>query len=165
MQYNKLGKQDIYQIVQIFDMDGAYVPKEAIITGNSEAFVYTATNIECKYTQRVEKRNAQKRDKLDYLLSLNDIKGIPYEKYFLSSNLEHALYNVQNLDDEKKRLYAIKFCEKFINKEKAFIPFLENFVVNGVPDNLSASWKYIKKESHSLERHTNLHIYFRNNPF
>lgn len=78
----------------------------------------------------------------------------------MSCNLDHALYDEINLDHELKQDYADKFYERFLGKEYLFIEFLKDDVVNGVPDTLSASWRYIKEDLHSLERHTNLHIYF-----
>ena len=48
--------------------------------------------------------------------------------------------------------------------EYLFPTFLESDVVNGVPNNMGASWRYIKEGLHSLERHTNLHIYFKTHP-
>ena len=102
---------------------------------------------------------------MNKLLKLSDIKGISYKCYFMSSNLDHALYNKQNLTDEEKELYSIKFYEMFEGHEKLFIKYLESDVVNGCPDSFPASWKYIKEELHSLERHSNLHIYFKENPY
>ena len=46
-----------------------------------------------------------------------------------------------------------------------FIDFLKEEVANGVPTAFLASWRYIKEDVHSLERHTNLHIYFEMNPY
>ena len=42
--------------------------------------------------------------------------------------------------------------------------FLKEEVANGVPTAFLASWRYIKEELHSLERHTNLNLYFKENP-
>ncbi len=97
--------------------------------------------------------------------SLDNIKGISYTKYFMSSNLDHALYNEQNLDEKLKKDYADAFYDAFEGKEKLFIDFLEEEVSNGVPGTFTASWKYIKEDLHSLERHSNLHIYFKENPY
>jgi hypothetical protein len=83
----------------------------------------------------------------------------------MSCNLDHALYNKQNLSDEEKKQYADAFYEKFIGAEKYFIDFLKFDAVNGVPDSFPASWRYIKEELRSLERHTNLHVYFLENPY
>ncbi len=102
---------------------------------------------------------------MDYLLSQAEINGIPYQGFYVSSNLDHALYNEQNLDEEEKKRKADQFYKTFWGKEKLFIPFLEKYVVNGVPDNFPVSWRYIKEGPRSLERHSNLHIYFRENPY
>ena len=67
------------------------------------------------------------------------------------------------MDDEAKEAYAVAFYEKFLGREKFFIDFLNIEVVNGVPESFPASWRYIK-ELHSLERHTNLNIYFKEHP-
>jgi len=162
---NKLKKTDIWKIIQIFDTDGAYIPESAVIKGDSSKFVYSATNIACKDEEKVKIRNTKKRDMMDFLLSLDNINGIPYQPYFMSCNLDHALYNKQNLSDEEKKQYADAFYEKFIGAEKYFIDFLKFDAVNGVPDSFQASWRYIKEELRSLERHTNLHVYFLENPY
>lgn len=160
----KLKNSDVIQIVQIFDMDGAYIPDTAIVNGSTYALEYSTTNISCTYPQRAKDRNEKKREILNYLLNLTRIKTFPYEKYFMSCNLDHALYNEINLDERLKLEYADEFYEKFIDKEYLFPAFLESDVVNGVPDNMGASWRYIKEGLRSLERHTNLHIYFKTHP-
>jgi len=162
---NKLKKSDIWQIVQIFDTDGAYIQETAIETGDSTKFLYSTTNIACKDIQKVKNRNIKKKAMMDFLLSLYNIKGINYTCYFMSSNLDHALYNLQNLSDEDKKKYADAFYDSFIDKEELFIEFLKLDAVNGVPNTFPESWRYIKEGLHSLERHTNLHIYFLDNPY
>lgn len=101
---------------------------------------------------------------MDYLLTLDKIKSIPYRCYYMSSNLDHALYNQFNLDDESKKKYANAFYEKFMGREQLFINYLDMEVVNGVPESFPESWRYIKRDLHSLQRHTNLNIYFKENP-
>ena len=165
MKEKKLKKEDIWQIVQIFDTDGTYVPQSAIVEGNTSGFLYSTTQISCKDTSKIVRRNEWKKEMMEYMLGISDIKGIAYKCYFLSSNLDHALYNKQNLTDEEKEIYSNGFYALFQNREKLFIDFLESDVVNGCPDSFPDSWKYIRKDLHSLERHTNLHIYFRENPY
>lgn len=160
----KLKISDIWQIVQIFDTDGTYIDDTHIIQGKSKELVYSTQFISCKNIEKVKSRNQHKRELMNYLLNCNSIKGIPYRCYYLSSNLDHALYNKLNLSDELKVKYADAFYEFFWGKEQLFINFLDMEVVNGVPDNFFASWKYIKEDLHSLERHTNLNIYFKENP-
>ncbi len=165
MKDKKLSKSDIWQIVHIFDTDGAYVPDTAVVKGENADFVYSVTQISCKNIQKVLERNKRKCYLMDSLYSLDNIKGISYTKYFMSSNLDHALYNEQNLDEKLKKDYADAFYDAFEGKEKLFIDFLEEEVSNGVPGTFTASWKYIKEDLHSLERHSNLHIYFKENPY
>lgn len=164
MKDKKLNKSDIYQIVQIFDMDGTYIPESAIEIGEEKEFIYTLTNIFCNDVERVKIRNSHKQSIMNFLLTVHEIKGIPYEMYFMSCNLDHALYDKMNLDENLKQEYADRFYEMFIGKERLFIDFLNSDVVNGVPDTMTGSWRYIKEGVHSLERHTNLHIYFMQHP-
>ncbi len=160
----KLKLSDIWQVVQIFDMDGAYIDDSNILQGYSTEIIYSTENISCKNTQKVKDRNKHKREMINYLLTCDSIKGIPYRCYYLSSNLDHALYNQLNLSDELKSQYSQTFYEQFMGKELLFIKFLEMEVVNGVPESFPESWRYIRKELHSLQRHTNLNIYFKENP-
>ncbi|SCW84588.1 hypothetical protein SAMN02910400_02725 [Lachnospiraceae bacterium C10] len=160
----KLKKSDIYLVVQLFDMDGAYIPDSAITLGDTYKFVYSTSGISCNDPHRAIERNKRKRDVMDHLLNCHNIKDYPYEMYFMSCNLDHALYDQINLDKDDKQDYADAFYEKFIDRENMFIHFLETDVVHGVPDSLPASWQYIKKDLHSVERHTNLHIYFKIHP-
>ena len=160
----KLKLSDIWQIVQIFDTDGAYVDDSYIVRGESTEIVYSTENISCKDIRKVKDRNKHKREIMDYLLTCNTIKGIPYRCFYLSSNLAHALYNKINLSDELKSKYSQAFYEQFMGRELLFVKFLDMEVTNGVPENYLASWRYIREELHSLQRHTNLNIYFKENP-
>ena len=160
----KLKNSDVIQVVQLLDMDGAYIPDSAIIEGETKEFEYSTTNISCVKHERIIERNENKRKIMDYLLSIKNIKSFPYEMYFMSCNLDHALYDEINLKKELKQEYADIFYEQFIGKEFLFPKFLESDVVNNVPNEMMASWRYIKQDLHSLERHTNLHIFFKMHP-
>ena len=61
--------------------------------------------------------------------------------------------------------FADEFYGFFDGREELFIDFLESDVVNGVPNSYPGSWKYIKEQLHSLERHTNPHLYFQDHPY
>ena len=119
----KLKISDIWQIVQIFDTDGTYIDDSNIIRGDSTEIVYSEENISCKKIQKVIERNKHKREIMDYLLTCDSIKEIPYKCYYLSSNLEHALYNQLNLSDELKSQYSQAFYEQFMGQEELFIKF------------------------------------------
>lgn len=160
----KLSKKDISQVVHIFDMDGAYIDDSYIKKSDDDGFIYSEEGIECSDVNRVIIRNSHKREIMDYLLSRVTIKGIPYRCFYFSCNLDHALYNKPNLNENEKMKYANAFYESFIGKEELFVKFLDYEVVNNVPITYDASWSFIKSELHSLERHTNLNVYFRENP-
>ena len=78
----KLNKNDIWQIVQIFDTDGTYIPESAIVTGETKEFYYTTEEISCKDREKVVRRNEWKSSMMNKLLKLSDIKGISYKCYF-----------------------------------------------------------------------------------
>lgn len=90
MDDKKLRKSDIWQIVQVFDTDGTYVPETAIVQGDTKEFYYTESTISCKNRQKIIDRNEMKSRRMEYLLQLDCIKDIPYKCYFMSSNLDHA---------------------------------------------------------------------------
>ena len=161
---SKIKKSDIWQIVQIFDMDGAYADDSRIVEGETREFFYTEKEISCKNHEKISLRNKNKKELMEYLLSLQEIKGISYEGYYMSCNLDHALYGLMNLSDEEKKKQTDSFYLAFWEHPELFLPFLEKYVVNGVPNSFPASWIYIKEDNHSLERHTNLHIYFSKHP-
>lgn len=161
---NKLRKNDLFQVIQIFDMDGAYIPDSAIIRGKTGKFMYTPTNISCLTPQDAISRNEHKRSLMNKLLSLSEINGISYEKYFMSCNLDHVLYDEQNLDADDKLNQAYEFQSLFQGQEQLFSTFLMKYAGENIPDDLDESWKFIKEDLHSLERHTNLHLYFKMHP-
>lgn len=164
MDINKIKKSDIWQIIQIFDMDGAYVDDSRIVEGDTREFFYTENEISCKNPEKILLRNEHKKKLMEYLLSLQEIKGISYEGYYMSCNLDHALYGLLNLSDEEKKKQADNFYSAFWDHPQLFLPFLRKYVVNGVPESFPSSWRYIKEDNHSLRRHTNLHIYFSKHP-
>lgn len=162
---SKYRRSDIWEIVHLIDTDGVYAPDSIAVAGETKHFYYTPTTISCNKPERIIKRNADKRIVLDHLLSVNDIGGSPYTVYYMSCNLDHVLYDKQNLDIEEKDNYADAFYEAFKGKEFLFIDFIRTDAVNGVPDtSFKETWDYIKTGLHSLERHTNLHYYFVDHP-
>lgn len=148
MDISKVKKKDIWQIIQVFDMDGAYVDNSRIVKGDTKEFFYTENEISCKIPEKIRLRNGHKKALMDYLLSLQEIKGISYEGYYMSCNLDHALYGLLNLSDEEKKKQSENFYSAFWEHPDMFLPFLEKYVVNGVPGSFPASWRYIKEDQH-----------------
>lgn len=155
-----LRKNDILKVVQITDTDGAFVSAEQIKQSSTGETYYDENTIWASDVSNLEKRNIQKSAILRKLIGTNSVsKTLPYEIYYFSCNLEHVLHNVQNATREEKEKYATDFAEHFSKNETEFLEFITNseFSVNG---NYSETWEYIKKDTNSLNRHTNFRLFF-----
>lgn len=155
---NHLSKTHFQEIIHIVDMDGAYIPAEAVIPDTQcEKPYYTLTEIRTAHAAELRERNRSKSEVLDKLSSVNTVWGLPYQVYYMSCNLDHVLYGKLNSSDEEKEADAHAFAKKYVHDIPGFKDFIIKSpfsVCNGYRD----SWKYIAKEKHSLERHTNLGI-------
>lgn len=155
---NHLKTSDCREIIHIVDMDGAYIPDETILFDEETGkVVYSESNITTDNVQGIKERNRNKRSCIDKLSSTPNLCGIPYQSYYMSCNLDHVLYNKLNTSDEEKENDAYAFVQNYKDDVNSFVEYMteSDFAVNG--DYLS-SWKYIKEQKHSLERHSNLCI-------
>lgn len=83
-----------------------------------------------------------------------------YRIYFNSCNLEHVLYGVlKDYSDEEKEEMSDDFAEKYEGKVNDFISFISDETL-AVLGTYKATWRFIEKEKHSLERHSNMHLIF-----
>ena len=150
-----LRRTDYKEIIQVADMDGAFVPDSAIVEDeNAYRPIYSEKEIHTNHPEGIIKRNAQKRENMNRLIPTSIIGNIPYQIYYMSNNLDHVLYNKLNSTDVEKESDANDFAEKYKDDLIGFKSFIQesDFSVNkGFLD----SWDYIKQEKHSLERHTN----------
>lgn len=155
---NHFQKTVFREIVHIVDMDGAYVPDSAIVEDSSiQRPVYGLTEIRTNNVSGLIARNKTKSKCLDRISTTKSIWEIPYQVYYMSSNLDHVLYNEQNSTDEQKEKNALSFALKYKEDINGFIDFVENSsfsMMNGYIE----SWDFIKEGLHSLERHTNFGI-------
>ena len=157
-----LNPKDLKGIIHIVDTDGAYIPNDNIIEDKKyKECYYTPEHIHTDNKNNIEKRNKQKSSVMNRLYTNQKIRDIPYKLFYMSSNLDHVLYNKQNNDDSMKYLDAHSFVSQYKDNIRSFILFISSseFSVN-LPYN--ESWEYIKQDLHSLERHTNLGIIFQN---
>lgn len=153
-----VNKNDFQEIVHLVDMDGAFIDDEKIVyDGNCDRTIYSETCIRTDDVENILKRNIRKRGCINRICSLPEINGIKYQVYYMSCNLDHVLFNKLNIDDDEKRRSAYYFVRKYRNDLEGFIGFVSNsaFSING---DYIDSWDFIKKELHSLERHTNFGI-------
>lgn len=148
-------RSDFKRIIHVVDMDGAFITDNAIAE-DKDAYkpIYTEEVIRTNHPEGIVKRNAQKRENINRLIPTSIIGNIPYQIYYMSSNLDHVLYNKLNSTDVEKENDAHNFAIKYKDDLNGFKAFLQDsdFSVN---QNFIDSWDYIKQEKHSLERHTN----------
>ena len=161
---NKWKKTDIMQIIHIVDTDGAFIPPSSIIQASVDEVTYFNDRIECSNPITISQRNIRKMRRINILNSTPLLENIPYELYYMSCNLDHVLYNEQNLEDHLKTIKADQFSESFVGNERSFVSFIKDKCF-GVPASYIESWNYIKKDLHSLERHNNFFLCFnKHNP-
>lgn len=153
-------QSDFRQIIHIVDMDGAYIPDENIVEDPDATTPYYSTaDIRTCNKVGIENRNRQKRDNLNRLISISQVWKIPYSVFYMSSNLDHALYGKLNSTDDEKEHDAFYFSMKYKNNLPLFIQFISESEFS-VCNDYKESWRFIKEALHSLERHTNLGLCF-----
>lgn len=86
--------------------------------------------------------------------------GINYTVYFLSRTLEHVLHNrIENLTDQDKTELSEAFDDSYADNLEGFLAFIadEVFAVKG---DYKQTWDFIKQDTNSLKRYSNLHLLF-----
>lgn len=105
-------------------------------------------------------RNKNKAEVMFKLYSTNKINSIDYRLYFNSCNLEHVLHNaLKDFSDDEKEEMSDAFAEKYKGHLPEFINFISDQDI-AVPGTYRETWKFIEKDKHSLQRHTNMHLIF-----
>ena len=154
-------KNDICRIVHLTDMDGVFIPDDAIV--EDEAMEtnapphYTDTQIQTPNRANILDRNQRKRDNIDKLSACPKIAGIPYSMYYFSLNLDHVLHERTNLSDWEKIQCAEDFDLKYGDDPNGFIQFMKGSSFS-ICDDYRGSWAFIKTGLHSLERYSNFGI-------
>lgn len=162
----RLQARDIDRIIQIVDVDGAYIPDEDVIlkTSGENNLAYTDKCIFAKHVLEIRQRNERKRNNLDALVAKSEIKllrrMVPYRVYFFSCNLDHYLHGERNLDKNRKRSMALDFLQRCGNF--AMPDYFCKRMTEGkcaLPGmNYQQSWAFIRDrtELNSLSKASNL---------
>ena len=152
---------DFSRIIHITDTDGAFIPDDAVVEDAAAVKpLYSATEIRTQRKSGIENRNLRKRECLNRLSSVSRIWGVPYQIYYMSCNLDHALYGKLNSTDYEKEVDAFAFAKKYRDDIPSFMKYISESdfsVVGSYPQ----SWQYISEGLHSLERHTNFGLCFQ----
>lgn len=156
-------------IVQLTDLDGAYIPDEAVgqeagLTGRR----YSTTGIVSPDRDATLAELAEKRRCIDFLVdtktdyrraSRKQTWRVPYRLFYMSRNLEHALHGIDgDLDRDEKDDFASNFASDNLDPS-AFRTSLERASRrHGDSPDWESSWRYARDQNalHSLESGSNL---------
>ena len=151
---------DFIRVIHIADTDGVFT-KDCVKKADVEGIRYFEDHMEGTCVEAIERRNKHKSEILFKLYSTGRVHDIGYRIYFNSCNLEHVLYGVlKDFSDEEKEAMSDDFAEKYEGKVNDFIEFISDETL-AVPGTYKATWGFIEKDKHSLERHSNLHLIFK----
>ena len=119
-------------------------------TGGCDGFVYGRDSITARDTARVVDRNERKSAALLELAGTRELKhrkhAVPYRVYFMSRNLEHALYgSVREFSDDEKRQLSAAFGKKYRNDPEGFINLLRSGDVKVPGDTVEETWRYARE--------------------
>ena len=155
-------QNDFQEVIHIVDMDGAFVPDSAIISDpQADKPFYSSTEIRTARPEKLQLRNAHKQAVLNKICSLDNVwVSIPYKVYYMSCNLDHALYGKLNSTDEEKERDSFIFAKRYKDDLGGFLSFISASEFSRV-EGYKESWEFIKKDLHSLERNTNIGVCFK----
>lgn len=151
--------RDFVRIIHIADTDGAFT-KDCVVGANVGSIKYYEDHMESSDVEATNRRNRNKADAMFKLRSTNKINSVDYRLYFNSCNLEHVLHNaLKDFSDDEKEEMSDVFAEKYKGHLSEFIDFISGSDV-AAPGTYRETWRFIEKDKHSLQRHTNMHLIF-----
>ena len=152
--------EDFIRVIHLTDTDGSFTIN-CVKENDVEGIQYFEDHMEGANVEAINRRNKHKSEILLKLYSTGRVHNtIRYNIYFNSCNLEHVLYGVlKDYSDEEKERLSDEFAEKYEGKVDDFIDFISDETL-AVPGAYKATWRFIEKEKHSLERHSNMHLIF-----
>lgn len=156
----RFKSSDFSRIIHITDTDGAFIPNDAVIEDNNATKpIYSEIEIRTQRKTGIENRNRHKRENLNKLSSISTIWNIPYQIYYMSCNLDHALYGKLNTTDDEKERDSFAFAKRYKEDIPGFMSYISGSEFSVVED-YAQSWQFIREGLHSLERHTNFGLCF-----
>lgn len=162
-----LYPKDIIKIIQITDLDGAYIDDELVVEKKElntaeKRTLYFDDRIEAANRELIIERNSHKRDNINHLLTIDKIKvgskSIDFSIYYFSSNLDHVLCDQANLQNSQKVKAADEFTSCCMKDSTYFEKYFNDTELLPEGLNYIESWDYVRKEENSLRKHSNLKI-------
>lgn len=161
----KFYPKEICAIIQIADIDGAYIPDSSIYktnpVGDKKTFYYEDC-IKTSVVSEIIERNQRKRENLETLINAETIKldsrTIDYSIYYFSCNLECYLYNERNMKQEDKGTKAKNFSVSCFDDSGYFDKAMKSGESAISDMSYKESWDFLKEGLNSLGRYSNLGI-------
>ncbi len=150
---------EIHEVVQLVDLDGAFIPPDHIFRGENSWFEYSDEGITTKNVDGARGRNKKKAESLNKLaFNVKKIDNIPYSIYYVSCNMDHVLFNQRSLTPDQKNDKAKIFW--FHCKEHPEV-LDETIFKEGIAtkENYEQSWEEMQQGNESLMRHTNMNLF------
>lgn len=153
--------KDLALIVHVVDTDGAFIPDDKVLANEGlNGIAYHPGHIEHPRPSGIVERNHVKAKALRTLAFAGELvrrkHAVPYRVFFMSRNLEHALFGISaDADDDMKERLSRAFAEECRKNPRGLVELLRNPEVC-VPGTYEETWGYIQEDVHSLERGTNL---------
>lgn len=154
-------KKDIASVIHLIDMDGVFIKDDFVLEDSlvSRNLYLEGKGIKTRDAKATIKRNKKKSQLINILYRSKKINTIDYRMYYLSSNLEHVFHEDANVADDNKGSLADEFSLRYYNNETEFLEFIKSPIV-AVKGNYEKTWKYIKKDLNSVNRNSNLRLFF-----
>lgn len=154
--FGTVRPSDIQEIIQIVDMDGAYINGNLIKKTNDDNLTYYDDCILSPNPDLLRNRNNRKSYSIDRMVMTDKIDSIPYSVYYVSCNMDHLLFEQRNsvtkTSDANKFAYDCSTGEINLD-ESIFNPDLH------LADDYYESWEEIRNDTNSLKRYTNIHLF------
>lgn len=166
MEKQGLNLNDISQVLQITDLDGAYIADSAIhVVPEDERMeipTYLPEGIYAKKSSQIAKRNARKRENIGFLLQQNFIltDEIPYALGYMSHNTECVFLGSGCLPKSSKMTLAKAKRAEWKEYPNGFSEILREF--DHGCRSFEEAWKYVMTDLNSLRRGTNLRFLLPN---
>lgn len=165
---SSFSPREYMQIVQLIDLDGAFIPADRVIEQSDlQRLEYEQDRILAPDRRWLIAVHDEKKRQVHALLGKHHVtlsRGltIPYQLFFMSRNLEHALSGLgENLDSEQKAdIAAVRGLAYGQNPNLLMNDLLRLYAMNipqgqSAPD-LKGTWDWVMTGVHSLERNSNL---------
>jgi hypothetical protein len=159
----RLEPGSLVEVLQICDIDGAFLETSRLSSLPSHSIHYDETLITCVCPEEIKLRNERKREHLAVLSGLSSIviagKTVPYSIYYFSCSAEDVFFSRKNNSKGAKKHLALILDKEFATDPEKTIgrfrdPLLFPF------DDYRKSWTVLQNETTCIKRLSNLNLWF-----